>query len=608
MSLCHKTSCAKSLSMGLATIKKMWFGNQQFWPAGTTAHSITISPTGATIASAGTTSDQYISVTASSNSWYVETYMSDGGDWLSGGRNINRAWYYLDPNTGITSRSGELRFLIDSQRYATFPIVQSAATPYITISPTELRDLTNSATASAITVATNIPNWGAWVTYKYPNNNWIGVTASTNPNRVNWSVTENDTGAGRSAEITVSGAGISKTINVNQLAGYTFYLSPTGETVSSAAGATTMRVYASYQGSRLAITSAVTDGLGGANVSYITSDPASYLLRIEYPQRTATTTGTLTISFGANTPNYNVKTYALTQSGAAPSDYITLTPTGFTNVASAGTNVSIHVATNASTWTANTSSSWMTLTKRTSGGNQYLDVAVSMTTSTSQRTGYINFTAGTATAQATIQQKPKVADFINISPTGYTGNNAVASAGTDVYFTVESNQTWTASTNHTWMHLTKESSTSLKVTVDATNALDVRSGTVAFNIGSVTHANATIEQKPRPYSIDGFHIYATYGDWVIGYYETGSYAGSTPIINIAIVNKVGNFYDAHSFSVSMKYTNLGNAQQTVTNQTYNIAANPNGYTINIPNGGTCNGYPIVGGQKSLDEVTFFEEI
>lgn len=496
MGLCQKSSCARKLYAGLTEIKKMWFGNQQFYPDGGSVDSIVIEPTSlslsnsdhdsyyedlnihvtasttawtvsssesswlqvakedsstarywltsntgglrtgyvyfkignttyatctiaqaagastslsispltALIESAGTPSDQYVYVTASTTAWTVSKYETTGSGWLSAGKSNNsRAWYYLDPNTGITQRQGGLKFYIDGQEYADFAISQKAAAPRITVSPDNLRDLTNEAGSGYITVVTNISNWGAWITYKYPSTNWIGVTANTSTGRVNWSVTANDAQDTRTASITVSGAGISKTIAVTQTAGYVFYLSNSTYNASSAAGQTTVQVFASYQGSRLPITSAVTDNLGGANVYLLSTGPGYYNYNIIYPQRNVTTPSTLAIVFMANTPNQTVKTYVLTQSGCAPSDYVSISPTTMTGVSSAGTFGRVSVTASTTAWTATTQqTSW--LTNLDKDGQSALTFLVAPAQLSIQRIGYINFSAGTATATLTVTQ------------------------------------------------------------------------------------------------------------------------------------------------------------------------------------------------------------
>lgn len=198
---------------------------------------------------------------------------------------------------------------------------------------------------------------------------------------------------------------------------------------------------------------------------------------------------------------------------------------------------------------------------------------------------------------------PQVVEYINISPTALTN---VSSAGTAVTFSITaSKSSWTASTSSSWITLSKNSSVALQATIAPATSTSQRTGTISFKIGDTTYATADVTQEGKYVlpDISGLTVAATYNDdWVLGSYYTGSHGGpnNDEIRNIVVANK-GTFSETKTATVSMKYTNLGGTQVTISNQNYSVQP----ATISIPSGGTCYGYAIITAVKSLDEATDF---
>lgn len=407
-----------AITIGSTAPTKIDWGSDKVWPESTPTHSITISPTAATnVSSAGT--DAYIYVTASTNSWTVSTTSS----WITVAKDSNsRARYWVDANTSASQRTGGvISFMIDGVTYATFTVSQQAGQKILNINPNTLSGLTYGASAGTITVTTNISNWGVWITYMDPNTNWLTVSKQGSTG-VSWSVTENTSDNTRIATFDVSGDGLTRTVYVRQTAGYVWNISSTGASVSSAAGYYQVTVNSSYQGEEVPVISQVNVNTMNAQMTLASSGSAGYhIYNITYPQRTATNSGTFAASFRQSGTNQTL-TFTLTQSGAAPSTYISINPTAITSVSSAGTTTSISVTASTNSWTATTPATWLTITK---SSNSQLMVTVAEATSTSQRTGYVYFKIDDATyATLSITQVGKYVPPTpgEVVPKAYYGN------------------------------------------------------------------------------------------------------------------------------------------------------------------------------------------
>lgn len=193
---------------GNCPILSMWFGNQKFYPSGSSDY-INLPGTGGTIgytANYATISN----ITASTNNWTVE---SSDTSWLTVTKTSNTQARYNVTENGIDERTGYLYFKIGDTTYATYTVKQMAAELYITVSPTFVNLQNGLATGGTIAVTSNTTAWtvstvsAGFTAEKY----LIGSTYV-----VRWQVTENTTGAQRIGYINVSYRSVTATTQINQ--------------------------------------------------------------------------------------------------------------------------------------------------------------------------------------------------------------------------------------------------------------------------------------------------------------------------------------------------------------------------------------------------------
>ena len=188
-------------------------------------------------------------------------------------------------------------------------------------------------------------------------------------------------------------------------------------------------------------------------------------------------TGTATIFATTNDGNYTATCGVIVKANT-----ISISPSSWTNIPSAGGNKTITV-TSSGPWTAmvpDNQKSWITLS-RTSGTNgTSFSVTVKANTSSANRTGSITFTCGTSKATFTVAQ---IANIISLS--GSSGNISSITfpyQGGNTSVTVNCSGAWTATTNQNWITLSKTSGNNGQSITIATapNFDNKRTGTIAF--------------------------------------------------------------------------------------------------------------------------------
>lgn len=193
---------------GNCPILSMWFGNQKFYPSGSSDY-INLPGTGGTIGSSANYAT-ISNITASTNNWTVE---SSDSSWLTVTKTSNTQARYNVTENGIDERTGYLYFKIGDTTYATYTVKQMAAELYITVSPTFVNLQNGLATGGTIAVTSNTTAWtvstvsAGFTAEKY----LIGSTYV-----VRWQVTENTTGAQRIGYINVSYRSVTATTQINQ--------------------------------------------------------------------------------------------------------------------------------------------------------------------------------------------------------------------------------------------------------------------------------------------------------------------------------------------------------------------------------------------------------
>ena len=560
------------ISIGSDTPVKIDWGSDQVWPTAVTP-TITISPTGATISSAGT--DAYIYVTASTNSWTVEKYENEGSNWITVVKDDNyKARYWINSNTS-TQRTGEIRFKIDGTVYATCYITQSAAAAEKSISvyPHTIGFLYPASSSTVYVTTSNISSWNA---YKEPSDaSWLSINKGTD--RITFTVTENTGNTARTAYIIASGEGKYDMCEISQNSGYIFYFSPGEESakteyVSSAANTYSLTVYSVYAGYPTGVTSSITQNQIGLTLISSTVNSGYYNYVFRYDSASTTSVHTAAVIFTQAGSN-KALSFVIVQSGQAVSDYINISPTGYTNVTSAGTALTFNVtASTPSTWSASTSSSWLHLTRAT---NSRLTVTVDSTTSTSIRTGSISFKIGNVTyTSATITQEAMEAQYFNLTPTAITADSGGGVYSVRVYTNMG---TWSASTSLGNWYTMEKSGDFLMLDVAANTVAQQRLSTINFTVNGNTVSSLTLSQQAK-YEESEVIVSATSGWWNLGVVKTG--AGGP-----------GNLYDVRGLCI-VKDTPFAADYTATMTIGYSTGVPPKtsytleNYEVNIPGGST----------------------
>ena len=373
-----------------------------------------------------------------------------------------------------------------------FTVAQAGGTPCTYAIAPRGQSATAAGGAGAITVSAGATcSWTALTTSP-----WITVTSGatgTGNASVGFSVAPN-TGAARTATITIAGEVFTVDQAAAQATPCVYAINPSSESVASTAGpgspvgvatASHCAWTASSNASWISITSGASGSGNGAVGFSVTANTG------------AARTGTLTIGTETFTVNQ-----AAASSTPAPCAY-SITSTSESVGAAAGTGSPVSVSTNSGcTWSATSNASWISITSGANGSGSG-SVVFGVTENTgADRTGTltiagqtftVNQAAGTATSCA-----------FSITPTNESVV-ATAGAGSPVNVSTPSGCTWSATSNASWITITSGASGngdgSVRFSVSA-NTGAARSGTltIAGQTFTVNQAQASTG-TPCAYSI-----------------------------------------------------------------------------------------------------------
>ncbi|MDH4460333.1 MAG: BACON domain-containing carbohydrate-binding protein [Flectobacillus sp.] len=250
-----------------------------------------------------------------------------------------------------------------------------------------------------------------------------------------------------------------------------------------------------------------------SNVTWLKVSPTSgnsgtnIAISFTIDANTTTSTRSGIISFSAGGLS---QTFTITQAGAVVNT-LTLSATSQNVVATASTG-SLTLNTN-NTWTASSNATWLKVspTSGNAGTNVTIGFTVDANTTTSTRSGIITFSAGTLTQTFTITQAGAVVNTLTLSA---TSQNVVATSGTGS-LTINTNNTWTASSNVKWLKVSPTSgnagtNVTIGFTVDINPTTATRSGIITFSAGTLTQTftvtqaalvTAIEENEPSQYTL-----------------------------------------------------------------------------------------------------------
>jgi len=308
--------------------------------------------------------------------------------------------YTVDVNDGTSTRTGTVTIKneqYDIEKTITFSQVADEAIRLSVL--TSDMSIGPDAGTKSVFVDANI-DWKA-----KSNESWLTVdpTASTGEKALTFAFEQNTTGSAREGTFTVynENYGIYRDIHVLQPE-YSFNVSTSSWSLDRNASSRVITITSNstsnwtVTSSHSWLTSNITSGSGNVNITISVTDNTSVLYE---------RTGTITVrnaSFGVE------KTVTVTQ-GKTPA-YISFSSSSWNPDCGKQTSASITVTSNVS-WTASSSASWLTVSKSSgAAGTNYLTLTVTGNNSTSSRTATVSFTnAETATTET-----------ITVSQYGYT--------------------------------------------------------------------------------------------------------------------------------------------------------------------------------------------
>ncbi len=349
--------------------------------------------------------------------------------------------------------------------------------PLLTVSPQTLTIASAGQSNISIAITSNV----AWTANS--NQAWASVTPQSGSNNgtVALNVALNPTTAQRSASITISGGGITRTVTITQGAGTATLAAPVATAATNIAGAGGLM---NFTANWLAVA-----GATGYQIDIATDSTFTLLVanNLSVPGLSYTALGwalkpyyyrVRAVNAGSTSPNSNVivvtppAAAALTvslQTLSVSASQITTTATITANVA----------------WTASSNQSWVTLQQTSGSGNGSMTFTVSTNTTTSARTAIITISGGGITRTIAISQSGTVAS-LTVSPVAF----APSSAGiTNFPITVTANVAWTVTSNQAWATVSPASGTNngtFSLTVAANASTTQRTASITISGGGIT--------------------------------------------------------------------------------------------------------------------------
>jgi len=358
--------------------------SKSFCATGTTAALTLSASTGSVAASAGSTS---VGVTANV-SW---TAVSNATSWCTvtpaSGSNNGTLNVAYTANTTSTSRSAIIT-VAGGGLTQSYTLTQSGNTPTLTLSAA-----TGSAAAAAGSATVGVTANISWTAVSNATS-WCTVTPAKGANNgtLNVAYTANTTTTSRSATITVSGSGLTRTYVLTQTGNTpTLTLSAATGSVASTAGTTSVGVTANI--SWTAVSNAT---------SWCTVTPASGAnngtINVVYTANTTSTSRSATITVSGSGLT---RTYVLTQTGNTP----TLTLSAATGIVAptAGTT-SVGVTANLSWTAASNASSRCTVTPASGSNNGSFTISYTNNTTSTIRIATITVTGSGLTRTYVLTQ------------------------------------------------------------------------------------------------------------------------------------------------------------------------------------------------------------
>ena len=422
------------------------------------------------------------------------TINSTCSDWVLTVPADAQSWIDPDTITGSASQVVSLTFLPNNSPLPrnttlllagcgiTFHVAVNQAASTLTVSPMSL-NVGTPAGQSSITVTSNCNNWVATTDVA-----WLSVIPGNGSNNGTVSVVyeENCDHLSRSGTVTLTGCGITRTINVTQ-AGATLAASPTTLSVASAGGSTSFNVTGSCCGWT------VSENADWFSLS-ISGGTQPATITVFYETNTLTTARSDTIFVnGCGLTQIIV----ITQAGVAPV-FLNVSPQTL-NVAWNTGQATLAISSNCSAWSVSADATWIILFPTSGSMNGTVTVFFENNPNCESRTATITLTGCgletiipvTQTGQVQLSATPNVLNL--------------GSASGQSTFSLSSNCTnWTATANASWLTVipaTGSGNATVTLQYQANTSTQPRTATIAITCcgETITVTVTQAGQSSAPY-------------------------------------------------------------------------------------------------------------
>lgn len=365
--------------------------------------------------------------------------------------------------------------------YRNFKLVSlGGSSNYLTVSPSS-QNVTSTSGSTSFSISSNV-SWSAT-----DDAAWLSVSPTSGDGNATLSANydANSSSSSRTANISIVGGGITRTVTVIQEGQTTsnyLTVSPSSQDVTSTAGSTSFTVSSDLSWS-------VSDDSDWLSVSPNNGN-GNATLSANYDENTTTTsrTGTITISGGGIT-----KTVTVNQEGQTVPPFISVTPAN-QNVSNSAGSVNFTIESNIS-WTTRDDVKWLSKSIKDSSGNATLTATYEKNDLGTPRTATITVSGSGITKDVTVTQAASPV-VLEISPSSQSVTNLEDS----VTFVISANVEWSLTKDADWITLSQNfgtGSTDLIVYVNENTSGISRTAKITLTDGNIT-SDVTITQSAAP--------------------------------------------------------------------------------------------------------------
>ncbi len=429
-------------------------------------------------------SNATFSLTSENTSWTV----SSSQTWLnvspaSGSNSQTITVTANQTNPGTSSRNATVTVTDGTISHAI--IVTQAGAPSLEVNPTNLTLAFQSSSTATFDITSANVTWSV-----SSSQTWLNVSStsgSANQTITVTAVSENPSTNTRAAIITISGAGISRTVNVTQEGASDLSVNPSSVNLA----------YTSGSSGAFNITS--------ANITWnITGMPTW----INISNTSGSTSESITVTTNAVNPSTLARSATLTVSDGTLSSTVTITQAGAPSLTVSTSSIALPYTSSSgsfdinvenTSWTLSDDAGWLDISPVSGSANQSITVtANSANPATAERVGTITVTGSGITRTVTATQAG--APSLEISSASLNlGYSNGSNAGFNV---ISANVSWSINGIPTWLNVIPAAGTdnqSVIVTANSDNpTTTARSATLTVTDGASLSRTLTVTQAGAP--------------------------------------------------------------------------------------------------------------